>query len=346
MTDSNNIDGTENSDLLFGEDDGETIEAGEGNDIVIAKGGDDSIYGGGGMDFLFGGEGSDTIYGGTEVDVISSGRGNDLIYGGEDCDFLLGGEGDDHIYGGDASDGLYGGSGSDTLYGGADDDWLSGGTDNDALTGGEGADTYQFETENGQDTITDFTNGEDLIDLREFTQITGFSDLTINSDGDDSVIDLTSHNGGSVRLQGVSISDLDAADFVFYRVEGGDGNDTLLGASGDDTLTGGAGDDTMTGYAGSDTFVFGPNHGNDTITDFSECEDAIDLSAFSSITGLSDLTITRDECDAVIDLTGHGGGTIRLADYYDQDSSFVSRLDDGDFVFYEPPSNEPPVEGI
>ena len=346
MTDSNNIDGTENSDYLFGDNDNETFEAGEGNDLVIAKGGDDTIYGGGGTDFLFGGGGNDTIYGGAEFDVISSGRGNDLIYGGEGHDYLNGGEGDDHIYGGGASDGLYGEAGSDTLYGGAGDDRLSGGTNNDTLTGGAGADTYLFETENGHDTITDFTNGEDLIDLREFTQITGFTDLTIDSDGDDVVIDLAGYSGGSIRLTGVSISDLAAADFVFYRTEGGDDDDTLLGSSDDDTLTGGAGDDTMTGYAGNDTFVFGPNHGDDTITDFNECEDTIDLSAFNSITGISDLTITRDESDSVIDLTGHGGGTIRLADYYDQSSSYVSQLDEGDFVFYEPPSSEPPVDAI
>ena len=133
---------------------------------------------------------------------------------------------------------------------------------------------------------------------------------------------------------------------MFYQTEGGDGDDRLRGASSDDTLTGGAGNDTLTGYAGEDTFVFGADHGNDTITDFNECEDAIDLSAFTTITGRSSLNITREGCDAVIDLATHGGGTIRLADYYDQSSTYVSQLDDTDFVFYEAPSEPPATDAM
>ena len=133
---------------------------------------------------------------------------------------------------------------------------------------------------------------------------------------------------------------------MFYRVEGGEGDDRLLGSSGADTLTGGAGDDTLTGYGGEDTFIYGPGHGNDTITDFNDCEDAIDLSAFTGITGLSDLAITRDGCDAVIDLTDHGGGTIRLSNFHDQNSSYVSALDEDDFVFYQAPVVEEQADAM
>ena len=160
------------------------------------------------------------------------------------------------------------------------------------------------------------------------------------------VIDLSDHGGGTIRLEGVSASDLSADDFVFYRNEGDDGDNRLLGASGDDTLTGGGGDDVMTGYGGHDTFVFGPGHGNDTITDFNACDDAIDLTAFDTITGMADLDISREGCDAIIDLADHGGGTIRLADYYDQSSTYVSRLGNADFVFQEAPPEEPLVEGM
>lgn len=58
---------------------------------------------------------------------------------------------------------------------------------------------------------------------------------------------------------------------------GGNGNDQLFGDGGNDILdggvsndrvTGGASNDTMTGGTGNDIFVFGPNFGNDRITDF------------------------------------------------------------------------------
>ena len=308
--DENEISGTDRSEMLFGTDNGETIDAGAGHDLVFAGGGDDTIIGGEGDDWLFGDDG------------------------------------DDSLSGGSGHDALIGGAGSDTLDGGADNDWLGGGTGDDTLTGGTGDDTFGFERGNGNDTITDFADGADLIDLREFTQIGSVADLAITADGDDVVIDLGDHGGGTIRLENVSESDLGADHFVFYRNEGDDGDNRLLGASGDDTLTGGAGDDTLTGYGGDDTFVFGPDHGDDTITDFNECADAIDLTAFSTITGMADLTITTDGHDALIDLSDHGGGTIRLADYYDQDASYAARLDSSDFVFSEAPPEEPSIDGI
>ena len=77
-------------------------------------------------------------------------------------------------------------------------------------------------------------------------------------------------------------------------VRGGSGNDTVLGGEGNDLVLGDGGDD-------SDTFVFGTSHGNDTITDFTDGEDMIDLSALTGITQFSDLTVTAEggEDDAI-----------------------------------------------
>ena len=47
----------------------------------------------------------------------------------------------------------------------------------------------------GSDTITDFENGTDTIDLSAITSITGFSDLTITQVGDDTNIDLGDRSG-------------------------------------------------------------------------------------------------------------------------------------------------------
>ena len=134
---------------------------------------------------------------------------------------------------------------------------------------------------------------------------------------------------------------------------GGAGDDTLLGdggsvAAGDtsnDTLDGGAGDDTLTGGWGTDTFVFQAGHGDDTITDFFLAGDLIDISQITGITGFDDLTITADGDDIVIDLTSHGGGTIRLENgAMETTNSGLDNLDATDFLFYEPPV-DPGVEG-
>ena len=85
--------------------------------------------------------------------------------------------------------------------------------------------------------------------------------------------------------------------------------------------------------------MFAAGHGDDTINDFGDDEDLIDLSAFSSIAGFNDLTITSGEDGAVIDLTGHGGGTILL------DSFEASGLDSHDFVFHDS-GTESPIEGM
>ena len=66
---------------------------------------------------------------------------------------------------------LNGGAGNDTLNGGAGNDTLIGGVGADAMTGGAGADVFKITSlkdlglDASQDIITDFTVGEDVIDL-------------------------------------------------------------------------------------------------------------------------------------------------------------------------------------
>ena len=110
---------------------------------------------------------------------------------------------------------MAGQGGRDVLFGGSGDDTLNGGAGNDWLVGGEGNDTITGDAGDGRDTITDFTDGEDMIDLSAFSSISGFSDLTITQDGDDTVIDLGAHGGGEITLEDFTSTDLDATDFGF-----------------------------------------------------------------------------------------------------------------------------------
>ena len=149
-------------------------------------------------------------------------EGNDRLEGSE----VSGGEGDDTItvtgtlinqaHGGEGNDHITGGTGVlDILVGGEGDDTLDGGAGTNILHGGEGDDTFVIQPGQALTTILDFTDGNDQIDLSNISGITGFGDLTITADGDDVVINLGSQGAGSVRLENVSVSDLDAGDFVF-----------------------------------------------------------------------------------------------------------------------------------
>ena len=82
--------------------------------------------------------------------------------------------------------------------------------------GGEGVDAFVFGPGyKNDDTITDFTNGQDHIDLTRFAGITRFEDLSVTSDDGGVTIDLTAHGGGTIRIEGFDIENLDAEDFVF-----------------------------------------------------------------------------------------------------------------------------------
>ena len=150
----------------------------------------------------------------------------------------------------------------------------------DTLAGGAGADTFVFDPEDGSgnDTITDFTQGEDLIDLSAFSTISGFSDLTFTSDDEGVTLDLTALGGGNDMLIGAAGDD---------SISGGGGSDRLLGRAGDDTLDGGSGGDSYWGGEGADRFVVGPDNSENILWDFRDGEDVIDLTAFTGISGFS-----------------------------------------------------------
>ena len=103
------------------------------------------------------------------------------------------------------------------LDGGSEDDFLHGGEGDDRLTGGAGADVFAFGAACGFDKLTDFTQGEDRIDLSSLEGMAGFDDLNVATYGATTVIDLTSYGCGTIRLDNTVADDLDAADFVFHE---------------------------------------------------------------------------------------------------------------------------------
>jgi VCBS repeat-containing protein len=179
----NPLNGTEYGDLIRGE---------VGNDLINAGDGDDSVLGGAGVDTIYGGNGNDTLNGNLNPDRLFGGDGGDQVFGGHSNDVLHGDAGNDTLDGGDGWDGLHGGDGDDRLIGGAGPDRMSGNAGNDVfvLSDLDGVDN---------DTITDFTVGEDSLELNGLT-VTGAS--VVNADGDglaDDIV-LTFDNGATLTM--------------------------------------------------------------------------------------------------------------------------------------------------
>lgn len=158
--------------------------SGTGNNLgnlITGNGGANLLDGLGGNDTMLGGNGADTVLGNTGNDSLQGQAGNDRIQGGYGNDTAEGGDGNDSLMGDTGADLLQGGLGADTLLGGVGGDSLSGGDDADVLiggaygtdwlTGGAGADRFAFVTLQDSfaslaaDVVTDFVQGEDLIDL-------------------------------------------------------------------------------------------------------------------------------------------------------------------------------------
>jgi Ca2+-binding RTX toxin-like protein len=144
---------------------GGIVEGTDGRDILIATGGDSTLLGSWGDDTLVGGSGNDSLEGGR----IS-------LFNHPDSNLMMGGTGNDTLRGHFGNDTLLGEDGNDVLIGSAGTNTLTGGAGADLFVFGHGAPATAFR-QIGQDTITDFTQGEDRIDLSALNYLGGTDDL-------------------------------------------------------------------------------------------------------------------------------------------------------------------------
>ena len=315
----------------------------------------------------------DTLRGGLGNDVLLGWYGHDTLYGGAGDDTLTGWSGNDTLYGGDGNDTLEGSAGDDTLTGGAGGDVFvyAPSQGNDVITDfnvrEDVVDLSSFHITKSDGTSAFFSS--DILEALS-NSITSVTDPN-NPDHVTGVrIDLSEWGGGTITLQGVLPGELAADnidsgfgrnlgtgdetltgtragdtlrgglgdDWIYGKkgddeIDGGLGDDRLFGGKGNDTLVGGAGNDDLTGGKGRDTFVHEPGGGHDTITDFSDRDDVLDLSAFTELGQFSDLTamLRQDGDHVVIDLSEHDGGTITLQ------NADLDDLDADDFIFFDMP---------
>lgn len=97
------------------------------------------------------------------------------------------------------------------MIGGDAADRIAGGSGDDSLTGNGGADRFTFfGWQRGDDRITDFAPGEDVVRLVGFGHIDPLAEL--EAQGGDTVLDLG--HGRSITFAGLAPSDFSADDFL------------------------------------------------------------------------------------------------------------------------------------
>ena len=335
------------NDRVFGGLGNDTLHSGSGRDAVNGEGGNDLIHGGDDGDFLLGaagfdtidgGNGNDTISGDTFADSLSGGAGNDVMLGGDGFDQIRGGSGHDRVWAGSSPDrvwggegndwlsagsnygysvdGVFGEGGNDTLFGNAGFDLLNGGDGDDVLDGGHQSDNLYGE--DGNDILLGGLGFDRLFGGRGDDRIFGgdAGDGVFGQEGNDT---MWGGEGGD-RFFGGQGDDI---------IDGGTENDTIYGDAGFDTIIGGEGNDMMFGSFNADEFLFGNNHGNDTIGDFDALNDneVIDLSGLDSLNRFTDVLNAASQSGQDVVINTGGNSSIKLTHVN------LTDLDENDFVF-------------
>ncbi|MEW6246292.1 MAG: calcium-binding protein [Nitrospirota bacterium] len=304
--------GTDNNDLIFGQQGHDELKGGSGDDVLYGEEGTDQLIGGTGDDLLLGGQGYDTY-------VYSSGDGQDTITD---------------------SDGF-----GSVLYDGRQ---LQGGVKKQGQSVYKSLDnqfTYSWDGTAGHDltitgpggtlTVKAFTNGQLGIALtNEVSYVNGLPIRTEftqevpdpENPGQTITVPIFDDNNNSYTITGATnnvVHALGGHDTVISDVGndelyGDDGNDTLQGKGGHDRLYGGLGQDTLYGQDGDDTLEGGEgpdevqgNHGADVLIggagDDLLTGDAVTDSSWNPAQAGNDFLDGGDGTDI---LTGDGGSDV------------------------------------
>lgn len=239
---------------------------------------------------ITGNNGNNRLNGTSRDDVINGLGGNDALYGGAGNDQINAGAGRDRVYDGMGNDRVNLGSGNDIVSTSA------GGRD--VFDGGSGIDTISYYGAGRAVAINLSTGG---------ASGAGAGDRILNFEN------ATGSNSGADRLYGSAANNIlrgyNGNDNLFGRA----GNDRLEGGNGRDRLDGDAGRDQLFGGAGADVFHFDRGDDSDTIRDFQDNIDTIQLDNFGYRNVRDALSDARQIGSDVLFNFG-GGDTLRVED--------------------------------
>jgi len=274
--------GSENDDILIGDDAGNIISGGDGDDQIFGLAGDDLLQGDAGDDLLDAGDRGETP---------AALRGDNILEGGTGNDTLLGG------WGGDI---LRGGEGNDTLFGDFGDDVYDGGTGDDLILARDGDAVYLYDLGDGNDllittddrfdttevrlgagiTPDDVTYRITNVDITGLTDFNGFRDTSW-------ALEMTFADGGTITMAGSPFaSNLPGVDTLTFTETGtsvsfdsiiadlyapSDEDQIFVDGRGADVFAPGGGSDLLVyERGGSDTLSLGLGDGENTVLGFLE----------------------------------------------------------------------------
>jgi Ca2+-binding RTX toxin-like protein len=263
-----------------------TVDGGAGEDTILGSNGVDTLLGGDGNDFVDGQQGNDVALLGAGDDVFQwdPGDGSDTVEGQDGFDdMLFNGSNGSERFDASANGGrvrFFRDLGNITM----DLDDVEqidlnalGGADNLVVNDLSGTDLTEIATDlaspagsgagdaQPDNVIVNGTNGDDIA-------------VVAGQGSDLEVVGLATHitvSGAESASDRVTISALDGSDVVdasgiaagamSLSIDGGTGDDVLIGGDGNDTISGGEGDDVLLGGPGTDTLDGGP--GDDVLID-------------------------------------------------------------------------------
>ena len=316
---------TVGDDAFYGGAGDDALLGGAGNDTLTGRSGDDTLTGGTGNDILIGNDGADTyrfdLGGGQDIiretrsnvggdDVLELGLGilpSDVTVvqadSGNDFILSINGTTDQIVLDQAVNSWQYAiewvrfangtvwsaadlltratapTAGNDVFYGGAANDVLSGAAGNDTLSGRDGNDLLSGGLGND---VLDGGNGVDTVDYSERT-------TSVNV------------NLSLATAQTVAAGESDTIKLI-ENVQGGGGNDTLVGSTSANTLHGGAGDDRLTGGAGNDTLMGGS--GSNDVAVFAGLQASYSIVTNNGVVTVVDNQPTTDGNDGTDTING------------------------------------------
>jgi Ca2+-binding RTX toxin-like protein len=257
------------------------VNAGGGNDTVDASALGATNYNNATIN---GGEGDDLLTGGARNDLLEGGAGDDRLIGFKGNDVLQGGDGNDVLVwnNGDASDRDEGGNGVDEVeVNGAPtaDDQFNAKPDAEkpGFVFFERSNLGKFSIESQAERLTvNGLGGEDqfIPDPAAPTGLAGLTALTLNGgSGDDRLVG----GDGADQINGGGGADELFGEEGADQINGGEGNDVIAGNGGDDRIVGGPGSDSLKADAGDDTIVWNNGDGSDPVNEGGEGFDRVEV---------------------------------------------------------------------